>query len=150
MDENSHFSFMPKIITILRSCSMKIFSKFPTINISKLNFWLVICIAKNNFKDDFQYLDVFAPSDSRFSNIVQTIHQCKDDHLLGKWALFPRSDGVSGSSLSSFFSIAGRPRRRGAIIIITLRQTDTLSSSTTTQTITTVPFIDELLKFYNK
>ncbi len=38
---------MPKIIRILRSCSMKIFSKFPTINISKLNYWLVICIAKN-------------------------------------------------------------------------------------------------------
>ncbi len=32
------FSFMPKIIRILRSCSMKIFSKFPTLNISKLNF----------------------------------------------------------------------------------------------------------------
>ncbi len=26
---------------------MNIFSKFPTVNISKLNFWLVICIAKN-------------------------------------------------------------------------------------------------------
>ncbi len=38
---------MPKIIRILRSCTMKIFSKFPTVNISKLNFWLVICIAKN-------------------------------------------------------------------------------------------------------
>ncbi len=32
---------------ILRSCTMKIFSKFPTVNVSKLNFWLVICIAKN-------------------------------------------------------------------------------------------------------
>ncbi len=40
-----HFSFMPGIIRILRSCSMKIFSTFPTINISKLNFCLVICIA---------------------------------------------------------------------------------------------------------
>ncbi len=39
-----HFYFMPKIIMILRSCSMNIFS---TVNISKLNFWLVICIAKN-------------------------------------------------------------------------------------------------------
>ncbi len=29
------FSFMPKIIRILRSCSMNIFSKFPTVNISK-------------------------------------------------------------------------------------------------------------------
>ncbi len=26
---------------------MKIFSKFPTVNISKVNFLLVICIAKN-------------------------------------------------------------------------------------------------------
>ncbi len=41
------FSFMPKIIRILRSCSMKIFCKFPTVNISKLNYWLVICMAKN-------------------------------------------------------------------------------------------------------
>ncbi len=31
-------SFMPKIIRILRSCSMKIFSKFPTVNIYKINF----------------------------------------------------------------------------------------------------------------
>ncbi len=41
------FSFKPKIIRILRSCSMKIFYKFPSINIAKLNFLLVICIAKN-------------------------------------------------------------------------------------------------------
>ncbi len=32
------FSFMPKIIRILRSCSMNIFCKCPTVNISKLNF----------------------------------------------------------------------------------------------------------------
>ncbi len=38
---------MPKIIRILRLCYMKIFSKCPTVNISKLNFWLLICIAKN-------------------------------------------------------------------------------------------------------
>ncbi len=38
------FSYVPKIIRILKSCSMKIFS---TVNISKLNFWLVICIARN-------------------------------------------------------------------------------------------------------
>ncbi len=41
------FSFMTKIIRIIRSCSMKIFSQFPTVNISKLNFVLLICIAKN-------------------------------------------------------------------------------------------------------
>ncbi len=43
----SIFLLCQKIIRILRSCSMNIFSKFPTVNISKLNFWLVICIAKN-------------------------------------------------------------------------------------------------------
>ncbi len=41
-----NFYFMPKIIRILRSCSMKIFCTFLTVNISKLHFWLVICIAK--------------------------------------------------------------------------------------------------------
>ncbi len=47
MGQNYNFFFYAKIIRILRSCSMKIFSKFPTVNISELNFWLVICIAKN-------------------------------------------------------------------------------------------------------
>ncbi len=42
-----HFSFMTKIIRILRSCSMKIFCTFLVINISKHHFCLVICIAKN-------------------------------------------------------------------------------------------------------
>ncbi len=41
------FSFMPKIIRILRLCSIKMFSTFPTVNKSKVIFWLVICIAKN-------------------------------------------------------------------------------------------------------
>ncbi len=35
---------------------MKIFS---TVNISKLNFLLVICIAKKNFKDDFLNIKIF-------------------------------------------------------------------------------------------
>ncbi len=51
------------------SCSMKIFSKFPSINISKLNYWLVIYIAKNLILTILKaFLDCFAPSDSRFSN----------------------------------------------------------------------------------
>ncbi len=33
-----HFSLMPKKLRILRSCSMKIFCKLPTVNISKHNF----------------------------------------------------------------------------------------------------------------
>ncbi len=42
----SIFLLCKKIIWI-RSCSMKIFCTFPTVNISKCNFWLVICITKN-------------------------------------------------------------------------------------------------------
>ncbi len=63
------FSLMPKIIRILRSCSMKIFR---TVNISQLNFLLVICIATNfiwtTLKMIFSiFRFFFAPSDSRFS-----------------------------------------------------------------------------------
>ncbi len=56
MSQNNNFSYMPKIIRMLRSCSMKIFC---TVNISKLNYWLVICIAKNNFKGDFLNIEMF-------------------------------------------------------------------------------------------
>ncbi len=42
-----NFYFMPKIIRILRSCSMKIFCTFLNLNVYKYNFWLVICLAKN-------------------------------------------------------------------------------------------------------
>ncbi len=48
------FSFMPKIIRTLSkdhvSSSMKIFCKFPTVNISKLNFWLVIWLLRTSFR----------------------------------------------------------------------------------------------------
>ncbi len=40
------FSFMQKIIRILRSCFMTIISECPTYK-WKIHFWLVICIAKN-------------------------------------------------------------------------------------------------------
>ncbi len=68
-----HFSFMPKIISILRSCSMKIFCTFPTVNISKVNFLIVICIAKNfiwtTLKMILSVFRFFSPLDSRFSNL---------------------------------------------------------------------------------
>ncbi len=86
------FYYMPKIIRTLRSCSMKIFGKFPTVNISKHNFWLVICIAKNfiwtTLKMIFSiYFNFFLhPQIPDFQIVVsqpniflsyQTIHQCK-------------------------------------------------------------------------
>ncbi len=50
-----------------------------TVNISKLNYWLLICIAKNLIwkilKMIFSILNFFCIL--RFSNIVQTIHQWK-------------------------------------------------------------------------
>ncbi len=60
---------------------MKIFCKFPTILISKLNFWLVICIAKNfiwtTLKLIFSiYIFFFAPLDSRFSNSCISAKYC--------------------------------------------------------------------------
>ncbi len=56
MGQNYTFFFYAKNHWILRSRSMKIFS---TVNISKLIFLLVICIAKNNFKDDFLNIQIF-------------------------------------------------------------------------------------------
>ncbi len=69
------------------SCSMKIFCKFPTINISKLHFLLVICLAKNfiwtTLKEIFSIfrffyflLFFFATSDSRFSNSCISAKYC--------------------------------------------------------------------------
>ncbi len=69
------FSFMPKIIRILSKDRVpwRYFVNFLPLTTSKRNFWLVICIAKNFIWTTskaifFQYLDFFAPSDSRFSN----------------------------------------------------------------------------------
>ncbi len=78
------FSFMPKIIRILISCSMKIFSQFPTINILKLNFWLVICIAKNLIWTTLKTISLnisifFVRSDSRFPNSSISAKYC---HIL--------------------------------------------------------------------
>ncbi len=57
------FSFMTKIIRIFKSCSMKIFGKFPSVNISKLKNLLVTCIAKNliltNLKVIFFNISIF-------------------------------------------------------------------------------------------
>ncbi len=38
---------------------MKIFCKFPTVNISKLNFCLIICMAKNYILDNFKIFSIF-------------------------------------------------------------------------------------------
>ncbi len=72
--------FLMTKITI-RSCSIKIFSKFSTVNISKRNFWLVISIAKNFIwiTSKVIFLNIwifFAPSDSRFSNRLISAKYC--------------------------------------------------------------------------
>ncbi len=99
------FSFMPKIIRILRSCSMKIFCKFPTVNISKLNFWLVICITKNfiwtTLKVIFSMFRYLAPSDSRFSNNCISAKYCPiiTNHTSMKSAFIQLSDDVYISNI---------------------------------------------------
>ncbi len=61
---------------------MKIFCKFPNVNVSKLNFWLVICIAKN-----FVWTTLKAPSDFQivvsWPNIVllYNIKLCRNETL---------------------------------------------------------------------
>ncbi len=65
---------MPKII--LRSCPMKI---LPTVNISTLNYWLLICIAKNFIWTTLKMIFSIFRFFCTLSNIVQTIHQWKYD-----------------------------------------------------------------------
>ncbi len=82
------FSFMPKIIRTLRSCSMKIFCKFPTVNISKLNFWLLICIAKNynwtNLKAIFSIFWVFCTLRFQIFNLGQILSYTNKPYINGK------------------------------------------------------------------
>ncbi len=63
---------MPKSLGYEKIMFHEDICKFPTINISKLNFSLVICIAKNfiwtTLKVIFSMSVFFAPLDSRFSN----------------------------------------------------------------------------------
>ncbi len=81
MGQNYRFLFYAKNHQDIkeRSCSMKIFCKFLTVNISKL-FRLVICIAQNliwtTLKAIFSILNFFAPSDSRFSNSCISAKYC--------------------------------------------------------------------------
>ncbi len=56
MAKNYTFSFMTKIIMILRSCSIKIFTY---INILKLSNMHCCELNMNNFKDDFLNIQIF-------------------------------------------------------------------------------------------
>ncbi len=66
----------------LKSCFMKIFCTFSTVNISKRNFWFAICIVKDftwtTLKAIFSILWFFwfAHSDSRFSNSCISSKYC--------------------------------------------------------------------------
>ncbi len=82
-----HYYFMPKIIMILRSWSMKIFSKFSTVNISKLNFWLVICIAKNFiwWRWFSQYLDFLHPQIPDFQSNIEPYINGKMIYSAFRW-----------------------------------------------------------------
>ncbi len=55
---------------------MKIFSEFVTVNTSNLNFWLVICIAKNLIWTTLKMIFSIFRSDSRFSNSCISVKYC--------------------------------------------------------------------------
>ncbi len=76
---------------------------FCTVNISKHNYSLLICIAKNfiwtTLKMIFSIFRCFCTSDSRLSNIVQTIHQWKIIYSSFRWSLnlnFTKSTLMTG------------------------------------------------------
>ncbi len=77
MGQNYRFFFNAKKV---KSCSMKIYSKFAIINISQLNSLLVICVAMDfiwtTLKVIFSIFNFFAPSDSRFSNSFISAKYC--------------------------------------------------------------------------
>ncbi len=80
---------MPKIIKYDSLCSMKIFSKFPNVNRSKLNLWLVICIAKDLIWTTLKAifcLDFFVPLDCRYSNRCILTKSCPNKpYINGKF-----------------------------------------------------------------
>ncbi len=78
-----NFYFMPKIIRVLSRDHVpwRHFCKFLTVNISKLHFLLVICIAKNfiwtTLKAIFSiFRFFFTPSDSRYVNSCISAKYC--------------------------------------------------------------------------
>ncbi len=80
---------------------MKIFCKFPTVNILKLNFWLVICSAKNFIWTDlliyqipdFQIVCISA----KYILSKQTIHHGKFIHFQMMYNLnFPKLALMTG------------------------------------------------------
>ncbi len=85
--------------------------KFPTINISKLNFWLVICFAKNFIWTTlkaifsiFRFFLFFATSDFRFSNSCISTKYCPILTIdLYDWFCGPGSHIVKSVSNSRFF-----------------------------------------------
>ncbi len=91
------FYLMPKIIRILRSCSMKIFC---TVNISKFNFFIsnMHCweLNLNIFKDDFLNILIFFLHPFKYYPII-TNHasmqilsiQLSDDVCISIWKYWP-------------------------------------------------------------
>ncbi len=71
---------MLPIFLLCQKCSMKIFCKSPTVNISKLNFWLVICIAKDfiwtTLKVIFSIFRFFCTLRFRFSHSCISVKYC--------------------------------------------------------------------------
>ncbi len=75
----------------------------PTVNISKLNYWLLICIAKNLIWTTLKMIfSIFRFLCSRFLNNVQTIHQWK--YNLFRWCINLMTLMTSGAPGSHYFN----------------------------------------------
>ncbi len=87
-----------------------IFCKFPTVNIPKHHFWLVICIAMNliwtTLKAIFSIFRFFAPSDSRVLNSCISAKYCPilTNHTSMESLFIQLSDDVK-SQFNFFFII---------------------------------------------
>ncbi len=121
-------TFMPKTIKQI-SCSMKIFCKFPTVNIPKLIFIGNICIAKDltwttlkkilstyiyiyNKKTFFLF---FAPSDSRFSN------SCLSTKYI---VLYPNKPNINGKLIYSAYLLFINLKNRSLWLVLWSRVTN--------------------------
>ncbi len=75
---------------------MKIFCTLPTVNLSKLNLWLLICIGKDFIWTTLKSIfSIFRPSDSRFSNSCISAKYCPilTNHTVQKNFFFKNING---------------------------------------------------------
>ncbi len=102
---------------------MNIFCKCPTINISKVKLWLVMCNVKNLIWTIFSIFRsfFFAPSDSRFPNSCISAKYCPilTNHTSTEGVFVPLSDYLKMDPYDFFMVLCSRVK---CIFVIILRE----------------------------